>query len=96
LSTAASNVDFGLFQYQTSGWNIGSIQESIAEASDAAATGVPVMDGMSGNVNFPHGNMKPIVTIGERSVCDDSQGKKVVGVPDGIGAYLSDDSTVSP
>lgn len=94
LSTAGPDVQYGLMEYQMEGWEIGSIQESLAESSDAATTGILIEDGKSGNLNFPHGNMKPIVTMGERSVCEGSSGKKVVGVPDGIGAYLPDDSTV--
>jgi hypothetical protein len=38
--------------------------------------------------------MKVLATIGERSVCPDSLGDKVVGVPDGVGAHLVDDDTV--
>lgn len=94
MSTLPYDVSGGLIQYRDEGWTIGSIRESIAEASDANATGYPIVDGMSGDVRFPHGNMKPIVTMGERSVCNASNGMKVVGVPDGIGAYLPDDNTV--
>ena len=75
--------------------SIGSITQLIAEASDANATGIPVVDGMSGNVNFTHGNLKPLATVGERSVCKDNSNETFAGVPDGLGAYLSDDKTVS-
>ena len=44
--------------------------------------------------DFPHGNIKPLATGGERSVCPDSYGQKIVGYPDGAGAYLVDDDTV--
>jgi hypothetical protein len=37
---------------------------------------------------------KVLATMGERSVCPDSLGEKLVGVPDGVGAYLLDDETV--
>lgn len=52
------------------------------------------MDGMSGSTDFPHGPIKPIATVGELSVCPESEGERVVGVPDGMGAYLIDDDTV--
>jgi hypothetical protein len=38
--------------------------------------------------------MKVLATMGERSVCPESIGAKLVGVPDGVGAYLVDDDTV--
>jgi hypothetical protein len=38
--------------------------------------------------------MKVLATMGERSVCPDSLGDKLVGVPDGVGAHLVDDDTV--
>jgi hypothetical protein len=50
-----------------------------------------VRDGMSGDTDFPHGPLKAIATVGERSTCDDSLGEKIVGVPDGLGVYLVDD-----
>lgn len=43
---------------------------------------------------FPHGNLKALATVGEVSVCDDSIGEMIVGVPDGLGVYLSDDDTL--
>ena len=33
-------------------------------------------------------------TVGEYSICKDSVGEMIVGVPDGLGAYLYDDDTV--
>ncbi|KAJ1634199.1 hypothetical protein T492DRAFT_611328 [Pavlovales sp. CCMP2436] len=46
---------------------------------------------MSGDIDFPHGNLKPIVTVGEFWP---GNGRFHVGVPDGMGAYLKDDKTV--
>jgi hypothetical protein len=46
------------------------------------------------NSDFPFVDMKVLASMGERSVCPDSLGEKLVGVPDGIGAYLVDDDTV--
>ena len=49
------------------------------------------MDGQSGDTAFPHGNLKPIVTVGEY---DKTTGYMPVGVPDGMGAMLKDANTV--
>ena len=38
--------------------SIGSITAHIAEAADASATGATIADGESGDIDFPHGNMK--------------------------------------
>ena len=81
-------------QYKAEGYTIGSITDLIVEAGDAAVSGAPVEDGKSGDVNFPFGEIKTIVTVGERSVCDESYGETIVGWPDGMGAYLRDDETV--
>jgi hypothetical protein len=96
LSTivGAKGVLSGLEQYRMSGLSIGSTMALIPEASDAAASGAPIVDGQSGDTAFAFGNLKPLATVGERSVCDASLGKKIVGVPDGLGAYLIDDETV--
>lgn len=88
------NVMSGLKQYQDEGITVGSTTALACEASDAAVSGAPIEDGKSGDVDFPHGNIKAIATGGERSVCGDTYGHKITGTPDGIGAYLPDDSTV--
>lgn len=80
--------------YEAEGYTVGSITELVVEAGDAAVSGAPVEDGMSGDVAFPFGEIKAIVTAGERSVCDESRGEVIVGKPDGMGAYLIDDETV--
>ena len=80
--------------YSAEGYSVGSITENIVEASDAAVTGATIEDGKAGDVAFPFGTIKPIVTAGERSVCDESRGEVIVGKPDGMGAYLKDDDTV--
>jgi hypothetical protein len=84
----------GVNLYASEGITVGSTTALIPEASDAAVTGATVEDGMSGDTDFPHGNLKPIVTVGERSICKASYGQKITGVPDGCGAYLPNDSTV--
>ncbi len=37
---------------------IGTHTARIAEAADASVTGAPIVDGESGDVDFPHGNLK--------------------------------------
>ncbi|KAL7577324.1 hypothetical protein ACA910_002062 [Epithemia clementina (nom. ined.)] len=73
---------------------IGSITEIIVDAADAGYSGAPIVDGKSGDTNFPHGALKVLATVGEYSICEDSAGEMIVGVPDGLGAYLYDDDTV--
>lgn len=73
---------------------IGSNTELIPEAADASASDAPVEDGKSGDTHFPHGNIKPIATVGEYNACEGNKGHQIVGVPDGLGAYLIDDDTV--
>jgi hypothetical protein len=96
LSTivGADGVLSGLVQYRDTGVTIGSTTALIAEAADASVTGAIVQDGQSGDIDFAFGPLKPLATVGERSVCAASLGKKIVGVPDGLGAYLIDDETV--
>ena len=84
----------GLEFFGAYGVSVGSTTALLAEANDAAATDAPVEDGMSGDVNFPHGNLKVLATAGERSVCPGSYGLKLTGPPDGVGAYLLDDNTI--
>jgi len=73
---------------------IGSITSLIPEASDASFLVDPevaLTDGGNGDIDFPHGNMKPIATVGEY---DAETGAMIVGVPDGLGAMLSSDDHV--
>ena len=83
-----------LEQYKAEGISVGSTTALLCEASDAAVTGAPIEDGQSGDIDFPHGNIKAIATCGERSVCESTYGLKITGTPDGLGAYLPDDKTV--
>lgn len=73
---------------------LGSITQNIAEANDASRVGALVIDGLSGDTMFPHGGIKPILTVGEINQCEENHGDVYVGVPDGMGAYLKDDDTV--
>jgi len=73
---------------------VGGITALIPEAQDAAQSGITPMDGESGDTDFPFGSMKALATVGEISTCNDSGGELVVGVPDGLGAYLVEDDVV--
>jgi len=70
---------------------IGEIKARIPEASDAGANVAYLKDGADGDVNFQFNNLKPIATVGE---VDYKSGMMIVGVPDGLGAMLADDTTV--
>lgn len=96
LSTIASGDEImaGILQFAEEGITIGSTTALLPEANDASVTNATIKDGMNGDVDFPHGNMKTLATVGERSVCDGSNGWKITGTPDGLGAYLPDDDTV--
>ena len=63
----------------------------IAEASDARSSTSLLLDGASGDTDFPHGNLKAICTVGEY---DKTSGYMPVGVPDGMGVMLEDADTV--
>lgn len=95
LSVANSDtiVD-GYKAYCESGNTIGSNTAMLPEAADAAVSGAPVVDGESGDTDFPFMDIKVLLSAGERSVCPESYGYKLTGVPDGMGAMLLDDDTV--
>ncbi|KAL3913890.1 MAG: hypothetical protein SGARI_000418 [Bacillariaceae sp.] len=84
----------GLKTYCESGHSVGSNTALLPEAADAAISGALVEDGASGDTDFPFMDMKTLLTAGERSVCPESYGYKLTGVPDGMGAMLLDDETV--
>lgn len=56
---------------------LGSITQHIAESSDASRSGAVVKDGKSGDVNFPHGDIKPLMTVGEINMCEENNGDVV-------------------
>lgn len=70
---------------------LGAHTALLAEASDAGSFIEMRHDGGSGDTAFPHGNLKPIATVGEY---DKTSGYMPVGVPDGMGAMLKDANTV--
>lgn len=90
----ADTIFQGLQTYCDSGMRVGSNTALLPEAADAAISGATIEDGMSGDTNFPFMDMKTLLSAGERSVCPESYGYKLTGVPDGMGAYLLDDDTV--
>ncbi|EJK67681.1 hypothetical protein THAOC_11255 [Thalassiosira oceanica] len=108
---------------------IGSTTQLIPEANDASRVDdALVVDGISGDTRFPHGDLKALFTTGELNMCDNEvrgsyrsnviksdelvshlthllpflcsdessqfHGDSYTGVPDGMGAYLVDDSTL--
>ena len=84
----------GLMDYCENGNSIGSNTGLLPEAADASITGANIADGESGDTDFPFMDMKVLLSAGERSVCPESYGYKLTGVPDGMGAMLLDDNTV--
>ena len=70
---------------------VGAHTAMMCEASDAAISGALVEDGESGDTDFPFGTIKVLATVGEYNP---KTGWALVGVPDGMGAYLLDDDTV--
>jgi hypothetical protein len=71
---------------------VGTHTAHICEATDAAwSTTAVVADGMSGDTDYPFGSIKVLATVGEY---DTNTGHMLVGVPDGMGAYLKDAATV--
>mmetsp|Transcript_8874 Transcript_8874/g.13445 ORF Transcript_8874/g.13445 Transcript_8874/m.13445 type:complete len:830 (+) Transcript_8874:287-2776(+) len=71
---------------------VGTHTAQIAEATDAKySTEAIIEDGHSGDTNYPFGSMKVLATVGEY---DANTGYMLVGVPDGMGAYLLNDHTV--
>lgn len=73
---------------------IGGHTGLIPEASDAGSNPAFLVDGQSGDTDFPHGNLKAIGTVGEYHLRDGKITDVLVGVPDGMGSYLLDKDTV--
>ena len=70
---------------------IGYHTAHICEATDAAYSTAGAVDGQSGDMDYPFGTIKVLATVGEY---DPTSGYMLVGVPDGMGAYLKDKDTV--
>jgi hypothetical protein len=71
---------------------IGTHTAHMCEATDALySTTAVVADGHSGDTDYPFGPIKVIATVGEYNP---ATGFMLVGVPDGMGAYLRDATTV--
>ena len=90
LTTPAATV---MAEMMTNFKPIGSHTQHICEATDIlyADPAMDPVDGQSGDVNYPYGDIKVLLTVGEYLP---SNGYMLVGVPDGMGAMLKDDSTV--
>ena len=50
-----------------------------------------ILDGQSGNTNYPYAEFKALATVGE---VDSVTGEALTGYPDGNAAWLHDDDTV--
>ena len=70
---------------------IGSTTALIAEASTAGTNEDLLVDGMSGDNDFPFAKFKPLATVGEY---DPVTGYTLTGYPDGQAAWLADDNTI--
>ena len=57
---------------------VGFHDQPICEASDAGNNAAYLVDGMAGNTNFPHGNIKVLATVGE---VDPTTGSMLTGRP---------------
>ena len=56
---------------------LGSLTQLIPEANDAGRVGALVLDGLSGDVDFPNGDMKALYTVGEINMCEENHGDVV-------------------
>jgi len=70
---------------------IGSTTALIAEASTAGTDEDFLVDGKSGDTDFPFAKFKPLATVGEY---DPVTGYTLTGYPDGQAAWLADDNTI--
>lgn len=77
---------FALSQAVNGNLQLGSITQNIAEANDAGRVGALVIDGVSGDENFPWGKIKPLYTVGEINMCEENHGE-VVSLCRSIGLY---------
>lgn len=53
---------------------LGSSDQLIAEANDASRRNAVVADGFSGDINFPFGPFKVLITVGELNYCVEDEG----------------------
>jgi len=57
--------------------NLGTYTQLIPESNDAGRVGALVIDGLSGDIDFPYGDIKPLYTVGEINVCEENHGDVV-------------------
>ncbi len=69
------------------------IGETTALIPQAGSSTLPehLLDGESGDTDFPYGNFKPLATVGE---IDPNTGHVLTGYPDGQAAWLLDEDTI--
>jgi hypothetical protein len=70
--------------------NIGQTTALVPEASTADQPS-ELLDGMSGDTNFPYAKFKALATVGE---VDPTTQKALTGYPDGNAAWLKDNDTI--
>jgi hypothetical protein len=70
--------------------NIGQTTALVPEASTADQPS-ELLDGMSGDTNFPYAKFKALATVGE---VDPTTKKALTGYPDGNAAWLKDNDTI--
>ncbi|MGC6484031.1 MAG: choice-of-anchor I domain-containing protein [Synechococcus sp.] len=87
---ASNEVTGHLDTYRIENKTIGSTTALIPEAGSAVKPEW-LLDGQSGNTNFPYGTFKALATVGE---IDARTGVALTGYPDGNAAWLLDDDTV--
>ena len=90
ISKVNPSVPFGTYLDDLK--TIGEVTALVAEASTAGDNAAFLVDGQSGDTDFPYiANIKPIATVGEY---DAVTGYPLTGYPDGHGAWLLDESTL--
>lgn len=87
---AANEVTGHLDTYKIENKTIGSTT-ALIPAAGSAVKAEWLVDGKSGNTNFPYGTFKALATMGE---IDSRTGVALTGYPDGNAAWLLDNDTV--
>ena len=77
-------------KHQSKKVTIGQTTALIPEAGSAVKSEW-IIDGKSGNTNFPYAEFKALATVGE---VDSKSGRALTGYPDGNAAWLKDNETV--
>ena len=73
------------------GHSMKTIGQTTALIAEAGLVTTDLVDGESGNTNFPFADFKALATVGE---VDAETGLGLTGYPDGQAAWLTDEDTV--